>query len=192
MMSLSERIEYRTLDKRDWQRGPWDDEPDKVQFRDEATGLPCLIVRGPCGALCGYVGVAPGHPWHGKDYDSCMVGEEYPDVHWGLTFSGACQHGQDPAKGICHIPAPGEADDVWWLGFDCAHSGDLTEIKYSYGYSPTEDVYRDVAFVEGECRKLARQIASVGRNPKGQDAEERLGRNDEHAVTPKAADAQDD
>ena len=28
-------------------------------------------------------------------------------------------------SGICHIPDQGEPDDVWWLGFDCLHGGDL-------------------------------------------------------------------
>lgn len=55
-----ETIEYRTADKSQWGEGPWTAEPDKRQWRDEATGLPCLIVRGPHGAFCGYVGVAGG------------------------------------------------------------------------------------------------------------------------------------
>lgn len=53
-----ERIEYRgVVDKSGWARGVWDSEPDKIQWQDAETGLPCLIVRGPVGALCGYVGV---------------------------------------------------------------------------------------------------------------------------------------
>ena len=47
-----------TIDKSSWGDGPWLAEPDKEQFADEATGLPCLIRRSPTsGALCGYVGV---------------------------------------------------------------------------------------------------------------------------------------
>jgi hypothetical protein len=113
--------EYRTINKSAWQPGPWSDEPDKAQWYDEATGLPCLVVRGPCGALCGYVGVRPGHPWHGVEYDSVETVEEdewgckSPDVHGGLTFSAPCTHGADPATGICHIPAPGDTDNIWWL-----------------------------------------------------------------------------
>ena len=40
-----ETKEYRFVDKSDWDRGPWDDEPDKVQWQDVATGLPCIAVR---------------------------------------------------------------------------------------------------------------------------------------------------
>lgn len=43
-----------------WGPGPWDGEPDKMQWTDPATGLDCLIVRNTLGALCGYVGVTPG------------------------------------------------------------------------------------------------------------------------------------
>jgi hypothetical protein len=63
-----ERV-YSTVDKSTWDAGAWMDEPDKVEWRDEATGLPCLAVRGPMGAWCGYVGVPPDHPDHGSDYD---------------------------------------------------------------------------------------------------------------------------
>lgn len=63
-------IEYRTIDKSAWPRGEWDAEPDKVQWQDEATGLPCLIVRNSGGALCGYVGLSEGHPLYGKSYST--------------------------------------------------------------------------------------------------------------------------
>src|SRR5262249_14225809 len=112
-------IEYRTVDKSAWGDGPWQQEPDKRQWADPDTGLPCLILRGPVGALCGYVGGPPSHPVYGKDYCEVDV-----SVHGGLSFADRCHRG-DEATAICHLPAPGESDDVWWLGFDCAHSGDL-------------------------------------------------------------------
>ncbi len=67
-----ERMEWRFEDiKAKLPPGPWRDEPDKIQWQDEATGLACLIVRGPLGALCGYVGVADDHRLHGVDYGEC-------------------------------------------------------------------------------------------------------------------------
>ena len=77
-------IEYKTIDKSDWPRGCWDDEPDKRQWRDHATGYPCLIVRAGrlLGHLCGYAGVPSGHPCHGKG-----CGEVVVDVHGGLTVA---------------------------------------------------------------------------------------------------------
>ena len=69
-----ERIEYRdVVDKSQWGDGPWQSEPDKIQWQDAATGLPCLIVRGPVGALCGYVGVPKTHPAYGLHYDGCTT-----------------------------------------------------------------------------------------------------------------------
>jgi hypothetical protein len=155
-----ETREYRTKDKSLWIRGEWDNEPDKVQFTDEDTGLPCLIVRGPSGALCGYVGVAEGHPYFQKEYDAVDV-----DVHGGLTFNGFCAPDADESKHICHVPSPGEPDHVWWLGFDCAHSGDICP-SYAkpyggpLGLSPHEQ-YRSFAYVKGEVRKLAQQIKAA-------------------------------
>lgn len=177
-----ETKEYRTVDKSNWGRGPWRDEPDKMQWPDPATGLPCLIVRGPSGALCGYVGVPDTHPWHGKGYDEkvgactdeCTVTEDYEshyshsvggriDVHGGLTFANACAHTDDESKHICHVPSPGEPDNVWWFGFDCAHSGDLCP-KYANDdrmscFSSGYDSYKDVDYVRHEVTKLARQLA---------------------------------
>ena len=147
-----ERIEYRTVDKSKWPRGEWDNEPDKIQWQDEATGLPCLIVRGPVGALCGYVGLPPGHRYFGVDYDNAEA-----DVHGGLTFAGGCQHTSED-KGVCHKPAVGEPDNVWWLGFDCAHCGDLTP-KMSSRFDLDDEGYRNVDYVAQECARLAAQLA---------------------------------
>lgn len=84
-------IEYRdVVDKTGWDYGPWMTEADKKQFVDATTGYPCLIVRGPMGALCGYVGVSRHHAAYGLHYDS--VYDIAPEVspHGGLTFGGTC------------------------------------------------------------------------------------------------------
>ena len=78
-------IEYRFIDKSSWGAGPWDSEPDKVQWPDPATALPCLAVRNLAGCWCGYVGVPQAHPWFGKEYDTVDL-----DCHGGLTFSAFC------------------------------------------------------------------------------------------------------
>lgn len=146
-------VDRKTYDGKPWPRGPWDSEPDKRQWEDEATGLACLIVRGPSGALCGYVGVPEGHPWHEKPYGE--VGDV--DVHGGLTFDGFCQEGGH----ICH--KTDAHDRVWWLGFDCAHSFDACprrDFSESRGFSFAGDgVYRDISYVADEVKKLAQQVA---------------------------------
>jgi hypothetical protein len=140
--------ETQEVDRSGWPAGPWDDEPDRVEF--EHAGLPCLLNRGGGGAWCGYAAVPPGHPLHGQDY-------EVPDisVHGGLTYAGEC-HGA-----ICHVPKPGEPDDVWWFGFDCAHAFDLTPSKLPYAPPIFDEVYRDVAYVRRETERLAEQLAAV-------------------------------
>lgn len=184
-MSWAERQEYRNGGAAKLPAGPWTEEPDKVQWLDPATGLDCLIVRGGLGALCGYVGVQPGHPWHRIDYSGCTEPAQHADkndtsycahapesrieVHGGLTYSALCDgDDQDVSRHICHVPLPGRPHDVWWFGFDCSHSGDFVP---SYGralgmpmpfdlYSrPAE--YRDVAYVRGEVERLAAQLAVV-------------------------------
>jgi len=141
------------VSKSTWDEGPWQTEPDRKEWRDEATGLPCLIVRSPVtGSLCGYVGVPPDHPWHGKDHDAIDV-----QVHGGLTFSAPC----DKGGLICHVPQPGEPADVWWLGFDCAHAFDLMPgINALLPERHLVDcTYRDMAYVERQCAQLAAQVA---------------------------------
>lgn len=216
-----ETKEYRTYDKTDWGRGEWQSEPDKMQFVDEATGLPCLIVRTSLGHLCGYVGVAPGHPWHGKGYDDAIGAcnknctDDYHSghrigscisVHGGLTFADACRpheeadyqkfmasmdRSREEAKrypkgdaarrlkewgdikdfaawkerceqtGICHLPAPGEPEHVWWFGFDCAHFGDCSPgMDTKYG-GLRDGSYKTVNYVKRECQELAQQLAAV-------------------------------
>lgn len=213
-------IEYHTIDKSTWPNGPWKAEPDKIQWTDEATGLPCIARRVPhSGAWCGYVGISSNHLLHGqsesifRELENGEIEYEYLDlsVHGGITFTGGCQnhdalwhqHQQyaqkapDEAKrypkgdaaqflaewgpllsdrpawevrvqatAICHVPAPGEPDDIWWFGFDCAHAGDRmpgmeAALRSIGGRSLPHcgDVYRDLAYVKAECASLARQLA---------------------------------
>lgn len=150
------------VDKSEWVDGPWKTEPDRVYWRDQQTDLPCLALRGPMGAWCGYVAVSPTHPYHGKNYGDCILSpacEDEPwcdhglncDVHGGLTYAEKCQ------GDICHVPEPGEPDDVWWFGFDCSHHRDLIPtIDYTFS-----NVYRDLAFVQTEVKRLAQQLGNV-------------------------------
>lgn len=136
--------------------GPWHSEPDHLEFRS-GGGLPCLIHRNHLGAWCGYVGVPPGHPWHGRDRNE--LPDPYPEAHGGLTYSGRCR-GE-----ICHVPEPGESDDVWWLGFDCNHWNDmsLVEVSMSAGGDgwPGGGIYRTAEYARAETLSLAEQAAAA-------------------------------
>lgn len=147
------------VDRAGWDAGPWDNEPDRIEWYVGDT--PCLILRNPhFGNLCGYVAVPPGHQWHGRVYDN-IDEEAHADVHGGLTYSDFCF----PQGGICHVPRPGQPDNVWWLGFDCNHCGDhapamsVLERKLDLSISSrTQRQYRDVSYVTERCEALARRI----------------------------------
>jgi hypothetical protein len=157
-------------DRTDYPAGPWDTEPDKVSWTDPATGRPCLIVRGPLGALCGYVAVDPGHPLHGVGYGEARRADgDWIAVHGGLTYSDRCMETEDEGAGICHVPEPGAPDDVWWFGFDCSHSMDLvprmlaSAIRARLGTGVyRDDVYRTLDYVVGEVESLAKQLVAAG------------------------------
>ena len=157
-------MQWATIDRKEWPAGPWDGEPDKVQWQDEDTGLPCIAVRHQrSGHWCGYVGVAAGHPLFEKGYN------DDPDlnVHGGITYADFCQpHGDEEGKGICHIAGPGEPDRVWWLGFDCAHSGDWSPQDAIYERDKPEqcwkrlgeDTYKTLQYVKNQCADMAAQL----------------------------------
>jgi len=122
--------------------GEWDSEPDELAF--EHLGYPCLIVRNTRmfeklgfrkGHLCGYLGVPAGHPWHGENYDDVDV-----SIHGGLTYDGD------------HAPTK-EPDGNWWVGFDCAHLGDIVPGMKDFG----ESTYKNMEFVTKELHSLAAQ-----------------------------------
>jgi len=154
------RIEYYYIDKKEWGKGPWKEEPDKVQYTDENTGYPCLIVRGPSGALCGYVGISKSHPYYARPYDEIAEIRESPSVHGELTYSEFCNE-EDTQKGVCHIPMEGEEHKVWWLGFDCAHLGDYCPgDKYHCPSGLGNETYKSISFVKDQIESLARQLKS--------------------------------
>lgn len=169
-----ETKEWRTVDREaaGWISGEWDSEPDKVQWPDEKTGLPCLAVRNRrSGNWCGYVGVAAGHPAFEKHYDA-VYDMSGIDVHGGLTFSDSCRPGDTEATGICHVPGDGEPDHVWWLGFDCAHSGDhgpddatRSRTKGGIWALGPMSTYKTLQYVKAECCRLAWQLADLASNP---------------------------
>jgi hypothetical protein len=160
------------LDRSGWSAGPWDAEPeDRVAWTDEATGYPCIVRRSSnFGFWCAYVGVSPGHPAHGVNYHDLDAIE----VHGGLTYSQECDG--DLEEGVCHVPSPGEPDDVWWFGLDFGHAFDLGPKLYWPEEADDEGVreslarlramqtYHPLSEARAECAKLARQLKEMERS----------------------------
>jgi hypothetical protein len=142
-----------TPDRTGWPAGPWDNEGDREDWVDEATGTACFIQRNHLGSWCGYASVKPGHPDYGKGYEDVEV-----EVHGGLTYAAACR------GHLCHVPQPGEPDNVWWFGFDCGHAFDQQPAMEAYnaklGLPPlsVRSTYREAAYAKAETTKLAAQL----------------------------------
>lgn len=164
------------VDRSRWQRGPWDSEPDHVDWVDDTTGLRCAAWRSrSSGHWCGYVEIPEGHSLHGVGvYDSSPA--------LAAILSKRLETAVDVGTlGLGELigvmrgelrPCPGEAFTVhggvtfsghfdstsdWWIGFDCSHHRDVTPIDTSW----CDGDYRSLSYVRGECRELAKQIAEV-------------------------------
>lgn len=142
-------------DKVLFEAGPWQQEADRAEWVDPETGYACLITRGPWCNLCGYVAVPNGHPAYGKHYDDLRE----IDGHNGLTYSGECR------GHVCHTPAPGMPDDVWWLGFDTAQTWDYKPLRLDQARAREahelvnkDTVYRDMAYCRRICADIAMQL----------------------------------
>ncbi len=124
-----------------WGAGPWDHEPNSIDWDDESTGLHCYALRSPAGAWAGYVAVPRTHPWHGVDFGVLSD----VDAHGGLTFSGERFASAHPG--------------MHWIGFDCAHGWDrLPAIAITHDRG-----YRDLRYVMQQCAQLARQVKEAQR-----------------------------
>ena len=103
------------------------------------SGFIELVLRTGHGNLCGYVGV----PRYSKFYQVVKYGGEGIDanVHGGITFSGT------------KSDYPG----FWFIGFDCAHSGDVIPGMPSFG----DGTYRTMEYTKIEVASLLQQILGL-------------------------------
>ena len=99
---------------------------------------PCYVRVNAWGALCGYIAIPQGHPWHGSGYDDIDV-----QVHGGLTYA-------QPRDTF----GPEAPVGSWVLGFDCCHAGDGI-------HEPGEK--RSRQYVRDELESLRRQAGRAAR-----------------------------
>jgi len=107
----------------------------------EYKGFKCHIRRvNPeyTGHLCGYLEIPLNHPVYGMDYNEI---EEFYDyglpAHGGLTFAS-------------------EVDNAYWIGFDCAHLGDVCP-AYPRGERNLKcsgDTYKTMNYVEQNIKEI--------------------------------------
>lgn len=120
----------------------------------EHAGLQCRIIRPEglreqaegqkvvCIHWCGYVAVKSNNQYYKKDGDDL-------DIHGGITYT---------SHKLVLQPESGEEN--WWLGFDCAHAGDISMVFHDRNHF-TDDTYKDKAYVIRETKRLAEQLAKA-------------------------------
>jgi hypothetical protein len=166
--------------------GPWCDEPDRIAWRDPATGYSCLILRQIDGTLSGYVAVNPSHPLWCYERDA-IPADLGISPHRGLDYSALCDDSGRPMLRICHVhhharsrlhvPAPQDSEasggsDAWWFGFDTDKPGDFLPRDYSQNDRNREagpKIYRDLAYVAGEVVDLAARLKALEDQPASVD-----------------------
>ena len=164
--------------------GPWSDEADKVAWVDEKTGFGCIMLRQENGTLSGYVGVDLSHPLFGFDAEAVPL-DLSNSVHGGVKYGKECEVNRftqeeygDPRTErytICHVTVTRIVrnyrtvqatkdefahEDLWWLGFDTDHIGDLVPKGFDRN-SRKGDVYRDQAYVYGQIVAFAQRLKTV-------------------------------
>ena len=101
------------IDFSGFEEGEWTNEPNRIDFTYK--GYDCIILRHPkLGHLNGYIGIPDTHKLFGIDYNSGDNYNLFPNIHGGLTYSSGPHNWVDNGK-----------EHIWWVGFDCAHGGDL-------------------------------------------------------------------
>ena len=121
-----------------------------------------ILKNDTLGTLCGYVGIPESHIFYRKHYnqylDECSDYivyrkgegqssiESLLSVHGGVTFTGNTLEGMDP--------------HLWYIGFDCAHAGDLI-LYLPLNIRSWDDVFRDEIYVMKELESLLEQLKMI-------------------------------
>jgi hypothetical protein len=150
------------IDKSTWADGPWKDEPDEVRFRH--YGYECYLIRHPAmGAWWCQVAIPPSDPLFAE-----IPRDRRPGIPAALSLAlyVAVAHG-----GLVALPGvvTEDGEEVWVVGFDCAHCFDLcpgpaalpkSPIGQLLGF-PRLETYRTLEYARQQTEKLAEQLRLV-------------------------------
>lgn len=75
-------------------------------------GFKCVVIGTKRGYRYGYIGIPEGHPYFKVHYNDIDI-----PIHGGWTYSGFDK--EYPVKN----------ENIWWIGFDCAHYNDRKDIE---------------------------------------------------------------
>ena len=117
--------------------GPWNNEPNYLRGKYKEYNW--VIKRTHIGILCGYVLLPKGHKYYGEIEYNIPI-----EVHGGLTFAG-------------------EKGKYYWIGFDCAHSGDYIPSFQSplIQLIQSNTTYKNINFVKKEIKNMIDQLPSM-------------------------------
>jgi len=118
-----------------------------------AHGLLCRVLILDIGHRCGYVRLPEDHIFFGVDFGVIYDYAPQIEVHGGITFSDRFD----------------EKINDWWIGYDCAHSGDrpeLSKIKNEetrkvYEKFPQHGEIRSLEYCIEQCENLALQLSQI-------------------------------
>lgn len=123
------------------------DHPDRILARGEFCGFEWIVTHNDMGYRCGYVKLPPNHPWFNMEMERIDV-----SIHGGITFAE-----KDVPCG------KGGPDDGYWIGFDCAHFGDLPDPELPNGGNIpllppiSYGTVKSQKYAESECFSLCEQ-----------------------------------
>lgn len=140
-------------DKRDWQKGPWQEEADHIRWIDKNTNFPCVMYRSPeTGAWVSLVGLPPDHPLYLVDRDDMVF--RYIAIHNGISFTGSLiDEDLFFYPPICR----------WWIGYHLM--GELDFKPKIVWNRMTSKQYRNEEFVIRETIDLADQLYKMYDSP---------------------------
>lgn len=95
------------------------------------NGLNCYVLMMPYGYRCGYVEIPKGFEYYGQE---CT----HLECHGGITYA------EDYLATVSN-----DEDDVWYIGFDCAHAWDSPD------YEKALELYKDN---QEACKDLQKRM----------------------------------
>lgn len=113
------------------------------------AGLPAVVIWANDSHRCGYVELTEDSIFYGitNEREVHVILQKSIDdlsVHGGVTFFSTPYWTDSDIK-----------DSNFFVGFDCAHAGDITR------YNPTEGQLRCLDYCIEECESLAKQLMSI-------------------------------
>ena len=147
-------IFYGIVSKETFIEGEWLDEPDLEVWDPGHDNLLCIARRHTGGHLCGYVGVS--------NTMSNLVSQLAAHVHYLNCHGGVSFRGPDPVNDILQGGEYSWVESYYYVGFDCAHGGDLCFLSKDIGGIRMRifenETYKNWDYVREQCQSLAHQL----------------------------------